>query len=311
MQIDRRRFVKQAGGASIGLLMSSLGVNDFAGSKEPDKLTILHTNDLHGKLERFPQDAGYNAERGGIAGLSGLIAQIRNEIDHCLLFDAGDIFGRTPCFEMYKGEPEIKAMSLMGYDACTIGESDLSAGFENLANQLKYANFPVINANYDFEGTAMQNKIMPYKIFERGNRKVGVTGVGIDLKNLIPDNIYSNKMYKDPIQNANIQATYLRKQGCDLIICLSHLGDKYDDGRICDEILAKESYEIDLIIGGHTHKFFDKPTTYKNKKGNDTSITQAGWGGLQLGRLDYSFSRSRNKNLWQSHTVVLRKKTKE
>ena len=132
------------------------------------------------------------------------------------------------------------------------------------------------------------------------------------MNRLVPDNLSGNTKYLDPVENANRTATFLKKEkGCDMVICLSHLGYKYSDNRISDIILAKESENIDLILGGHTHTFMDAPDTYKNKNGSDVLVNQVGWAGIQLGRLDFEFSKSTKKNLTKSHTVVVSKKTRE
>ncbi len=90
-----------------------------------------------------------------------------------------------------------------------------------------------------------------------------------------------------------------------------HLGDKYEENKVSDEILAKESYDIDLIIGGHTHRFFSQPRKYRNRKGGDVLVNQVCWGGIQLGRLDYIFSGNSRKNWSKAHTVVVTRKTSE
>jgi 5'-nucleotidase len=192
-----------------------------------------------------------------------------------------------------------------------MGNHDFDAGIENFATQLAHANFPVIICNYDFTGTAMENKSIPYKIFNKGNFKIGVLGIGIELQGLVPENLYGKTIYKNPIESANTTAALLKKQGCDMIICLSHLGDKYEDNKVSDEVLAKECYDIDLIIGGHTHRFFNEPRKYINKKSGDTLVNQVGWAGIQLGRLDYKFEHKKNKNLLKANTVVVERKTRE
>src|SRR5687767_9626409 len=145
------------------------------------KLTVLHTNDVHSRIDPFPMDGGANQGLGGVAARAEIIKKIRGEEEHVLLLDAGDIFQGTPYFNIYKGEPEIKAMTAMGYDACTIGNHDFDAGMENLATQLtRNASFPMLVSNYDFSGTEMENKTIPYKIFRKGKLKIGVFGVGIE-----------------------------------------------------------------------------------------------------------------------------------
>jgi 5'-nucleotidase len=303
----RRKFLKNGLLASASFAAPAiLKANRFY--KENDlKLTILHTNDVHSRLEPFPQDGSPNAGLGGVAARGEVIKNIRNTTEHILLLDAGDIFQGTPYFNLYKGEPEIKAMSMMGYDAATIGNHDFDGGLDNLALQLNHANFPLLNCNYNFINTPMQGKTLPYKIFEKGELKIGVLGVGVELQGLVPENLYGNTIYEEPITKANEKAEFLKKQGCDFVICLSHLGDKYQDDKVSDEILAKQSFYIDLIIGGHTHRFFKEPRKYYNKLGGDVIVNQVGWGGINLGRLDYVFSGKKRNKLTKSHTVILGK----
>jgi 5'-nucleotidase len=256
-------------------------------------------------------DGSRNQGMGGVAARAAVISAIRKEKPQVLLLDAGDIFQGTPYFNMYQGEPEIKAMRMMGYDAATMGNHDFDAGMENFATQLSKAGFPIIIANYDFAGTPMESWYRPYEIFEKGDLRIGVFGLGIELRGLVPENLYGKTIYLPPVETANRMADLLRKKGCDLIICLSHLGDKYDDNKISDAILAAECYDIDLIIGGHTHRFFEEPRKYRNRKAGDTLVNQVGWAGIQLGRIDYSFSGRKQKNLSKAHTVVIGKNTRE
>lgn len=305
--MNRRKFIQQTALTGGAIFTASLA--EAIPVQYP--LTILHTNDVHSRLDPFPMDGSRNQGLGGVAARSAIINDIRSEADHVLLLDAGDIFQGTPYFNLYKGEPEIKAMSKMGYDAATMGNHDFDAGIENFANQLSHANFPIVICNYDFTGTPMEWKYKPYTIIQKGKQKIGILGVGIELEGLVPENLYGKTVYKNPIELANTTAALLKQQHCDFIICLSHLGDKYDENKVSDEILAKESYDIDLIIGGHTHRFFSQPRKYRNRKGGDVLVNQVGWGGIQLGRLDYIFSGNSRKNWSKAHTVVVTRKTSE
>ena len=309
MLTNRRNFLKEsakAGGAIVAGNLMPLDI--FASDEKVDKITILHTNDVHSRLESFPLDGSKNAGLGGVAARAELIKTIRAETEQVLLLDAGDIFQGTPYFNLYKGEPEIKAMSIMGYDACTMGNHDFDGGMENFSNQLIHAKFPVILCNYDVTSTPLESKTIPYKIFTKGNLKIGVLGVGIELKGLVPDNLYGNTIYKNPIECANKTAELLKHKGCDMIICLSHLGDRYFDDKISDEILAKECFDIDLIIGGHTHRLFPEPRKYNNRKGGQTLVNQVGWAGMHIGRLDFSFSKNKKKKLDKVHINSIREK---
>lgn len=309
--LSRKKFIRQAA-MTAGALAAGPSLLEAADYFNPLKLTILHTNDTHSRLEPFPMDGGRNQGLGGVAARSRLISRIREEEEQVLLLDAGDIFQGTPYFNIYKGEPEIKAMSMLGYDACTIGNHDFDAGMENLANQLSgHARFPMLVCNYDFSGTPMENKTEPYRVFKKGKLTIGVLGVGIEGKGLIPDNLFGSTQYQDPVQKANETAGLLKKKkNCDLVICLSHLGNQYKGiDKVSDEILAKESGDIDLIIGGHTHTFLDQPVIYKNKSGNDVVVNQVGFAGLILGRLDFEFTKFSGKKLAKSHTISVSQKS--
>ena len=118
---NRRKFIGQATLATAALLTSRTALAGLGGEEGVKKLTILHTNDVHSRLEPFPMDGGRNQGLGGVAARAGLIKQVRNEEQNVLLLDAGDIFQGTPFFNIYKGEPEMKAMAAMGYDAAWMG----------------------------------------------------------------------------------------------------------------------------------------------------------------------------------------------
>lgn len=309
---SRRKFITQSALASAALLSSNSLFAEMQQEAKAKRLTILHTNDVHSRLEPFPMDGSRNQGLGGVAARATLIEEIRKQEAQVLLLDAGDIFQGTPFFNLYKGEPEIKAMAAMKYDAVTMGNHDFDAGLENFATQLQHANFPVLLCNYDFTNTPMEHKYQPYKIFKKGKLKIGVTGVGIEIAGLVPDSLFGNTKYLNPIEKANDVAAKLKKeQGCDMVICLSHLGYKYSSNKVSDIVLAKETENIDLIIGGHTHTFMTAPETYNNKSGSSVLVNQVGWAGIQLGRLDFDFTGVKKNNLAKSHTVVVGKKTTE
>jgi 5'-nucleotidase len=303
--MNRRKFIIQ-GGMTAGAML--LNGSSFASSSS-SKLTILHTNDVHSRLDPFPMDGTRNAGMGGIAARAEIIRNIRAQEENVLLLDAGDIFQGTPYFNIFKGEPEMRAMQMMGYDAGVMGNHDFDAGMENFVKQLAdQGKFPILMCNYGFGQTPMENHFAPYRVFKKGSLRIGVTGVGIELIGLVPESLYGNTVYLDPISNASRTAALLKKEkNCDMVICISHLGDKYSDNKVSDEVLAKESEHIDLILGGHTHRFFDKPREYTNKAGKKVLVNQVGWGGLQLGRLDYDFSGEGGQKLDKNQSILIMK----
>lgn len=311
---NRRSFIRESGLAAASFLVAHPLLYARENVSPPNtRLTILHTNDVHSRLEPFPMDGGANAGRGGVAARAALVRKIRSTDEHVLLLDAGDIFQGTPYFNIFKGEPELKAMQMMGYDAAVMGNHDFDAGIENFADQLsRHARFPIVMCNYDFRSTPMEHRNVPHMVVRKGPLRIGITGVGIELQGLVPENLYGRTVYLDPVKAANEQADYLKtKKKCDLVICISHLGDKYEGNKVSDEVLAKESAHIDLILGGHTHRFFDAPRVYRNKAGEEVIVNQVGWAGLRLGRLDYVFSGVKAKKLEKNQSITIDKKEAE
>ncbi|GIJ95617.1 metallophosphatase [Capnocytophaga stomatis] len=292
--MERRRFIQNIGATSL-----FVGLGGLSLSMKPQnakKITILHTNDTHSHIEPISKNDPRNPNKGGVARRAYLIEKIRQENPNTLLFDAGDIFQGTPYFNFYGGELEFKLMSMLKYDAATIGNHDFDNGLEGLLAQLPHAKFDFLSANYDFKNTIMDGRTKPYKVYVVDGIRVGVFGLGIRLKNLVNKDNYKETVYLDPLEIAQDMERKLRnEEKCDLVICLSHLGYKYNtDEIICDLKIAEETSEIDLIIGGHTHTFLPKPTLVSNKKGNITLVNQVGCFGINLGRIDFYFEQGRN-----------------
>ena len=299
---NRRDFLKYFVGTSAVLTGFPALSKEVLKSKDLSHLTILYTNDLHSRIEPFPTNDPKFANLGGFARRAAVIDSIKKENDNILLLDAGDIFQGTPYFNLYQGELEYKLMSLMQYDATTLGNHDFDLGIENIEKQMPHANFSFINCNYNFSDTCLHNKILPYKVFIKNGIKIGVLGYGIELEGLVDNKMYKNTIYQDPLEIANSTAKLLKNDlDCDYIIALSHLGFKFEEKKISDSSMAPLTENIDLIIGGHTHSFLEHPLKLVNKAGKDVYVTQVGWAGIWLGKLDVYFSYNKKKILHNSN----------
>lgn len=287
---NRRDFLRYMFGAGAVLAGFSALPAEMLQRKGVKKLTILYTNDQHSRIEPFPKNDPKFPDQGGFARRAALIKKIRSEEKNILLLDAGDIFQGTPYFNYYAGELEYKLMSQMGYDAVTIGNHDFDLGLDNISKQMPHANFSFVCANYDFSNTSLNGKVLPYKIFEKDGLRIGVLGLGIELAGLVDKKNYGETKYQDPILKAQTTASLLkREKNCDYVICLSHLGYTYPVKKMCDLDLCAQTNNIDLIIGGHTHTFLDEPKLLANGDKKEIHITQVGWAGIWLGRIDVYF----------------------
>lgn len=299
--MDRKSFLKAIGGGSLAVALApnmmmaeELKILDL---KSANKLTILHTNDQHSRIEPFDASYTKNPNQGGFARRASLIQQIRNQESNVLLLDSGDIFQGTPYFNFFGGELEFKLMSMMKYDASTMGNHDFDNGLEGFSKVLPNAKFPFICSNYDFKNTILDGKTSPYKIFNKNGIKVGIFGVGIQLDGLVGKKQYAETVYSNPIDVAQHYSNFLKNdQKCDLVVCLSHIGYDYKDepNKISDKILAASTENIDIILGGHTHTFLPEPQTFTNRQGKNVLVNQVGWAGLLLGRIDFYFDTNKN-----------------
>jgi len=286
--MNRRKFIQNA-----GVLTSALWANPLSAvwAGEALKLTILHTNDTHSRIEPFPANHNKYPGMGGIAKRASLISQIRKEEKNVLLLDAGDFFQGTPYFNFFGGEAEIKALSALQYDVVTLGNHDFDAGLSGLIKQLPHANFQIVSANYLFEEQSLNEKIKPYTIIQKGKLRIGIFGLGVKLDGLVPAKLYGSTRYQEPISVAREMVQTLKNKQVNYIICLSHLGYEYDYERVSDKHLATQVDGIDLIIGGHTHTFLQEPTVVTNPiSGHQTIINQVGFAGINLGRIDVFFT---------------------
>jgi 5'-nucleotidase len=290
--MNRRKFIQNFSLGSGSVLLSFSSFGQLISKEKSSKITILHTNDTHSNIDPFPINHAKYPGMGGVSRRHALIQQIRKEEEHVLLLDSGDIFQGTPYFNMFGGELEMKLMTEMGYDAATMGNHDFDIGLEGFKKAKQHAKFPFLCANYDFSDTILKGEIKSYEIFQKDDLRIGVFGIGIDLNGLVAENNYQKTKFLNPISRAERIAKVLKQKGCDLVICLSHLGYEYaDETKISDRKLAQQTSHIDLILGGHTHSFLEKPTIEKNKKGQNVLINQVGYAGLYLGRIDIDMKK--------------------
>lgn len=295
--MERRNFIKKTAASSALVGMGSLAMNSCASDKAKH-ITILHTNDVHSHIDVFPKSHSRYPNLGGLARRAVLVETVRKENANTLLLDAGDIFQGTPYFNFYGGELEFKLMSKLKYDAATIGNHDFDNGLNGLYAQLPHAKFELLCANYDFTNTLMNGHTKPYQTYIRDGIKIGVYGLGIQLSGLVTKQLYKETVYLDPYEIAVDAERILKdEEKCDLIICLSHLGYQYDsrENRPDDVTLAAKTSHTDLIIGGHTHTFLDKPTIVKNKNNREILVNQVGCFGIKVGRIDFYFDHLKNK----------------
>ncbi|MDT0649615.1 bifunctional metallophosphatase/5'-nucleotidase [Autumnicola edwardsiae] len=292
--MKRRNFIWQTSAATAFVGIGGLSSLSFKPAARKH-ITILHTNDVHSHIEPFGPNDPRNANMGGVARRATLVEKIRRENPNTLLFDAGDIFQGTPYFNFYGGELEFKLMSKMKYDAATIGNHDFDNGIDGLYAQLPHADFNFISSNYDFSNTVLDGHTLPLQVFTKDGVKIGIFGLGIELEGLVNRKLYKETKYLDPVETAQEMTRRLKEdEQCDLVVCLSHLGYKYNGNKISDLKLARETENIDLIIGGHTHTFLDKPTIETNKAGKKVLVNQVGCYGLYLGRIDFYLDSNNN-----------------
>ena len=298
--MNRRKFIYNSSLASL----SVMGLKSCNLNSRNLRITILHTNDVHSQIEPFPSNHNLYPNKGGFAKRASLFKELVKINPNTLIFDAGDIFQGTPYFNFFQGELELSLMKKMGYNAATIGNHEFDAGLKTLKKNILNNDFQFISSNYDFTNTELEGLIDKFKIYNKGGIKIGVFGLGIKLKGLVNPLLYGETKYNDPVEIANDLSTKLKyENGCDLVICISHLGHQYQNDKISDTELAKLTSNIDLIIGGHTHTLLKEPLILNNYLGEEVIINQVGSSGVFVGKIDFNFTNN-NKNIDKSIVEV-------
>lgn len=272
------------------MLLSLLCSNSIAQEKGgKSTLVILHTNDTHSQIT--PYTSENEIELGGYERREVYIKRVRGENPNLLLLDAGDFSQGTPYFTIFKGDVEIELMNALGYNAATLGNHEFDNGLEELARRCKNAKFDIVCTNIDFTGTPVEGLVKRYAIFERGGKRIGVMGTTTSLKGLVSSRSYAGIKWMHPYDILNKTALELKnKEGCDIIILLSHTGYSGSENQNpSDDLIAQNTENIDIIIGGHSHTYIEEPATYKNKMGRDVLVVTAYEKGSYVGRLDIDF----------------------
>lgn len=254
--------------------------------QEKVNLRIVHTNDTHSCIVPISPNLSdtAQADKGGFIRRAALIRGCRMEDRDLLLFDSGDFSQGSAYYNLYKGEVEVSLMNEMKYDAATIGNHEFDFGLENMARIFRMADFPIVCANYHVEGTVLEGLVKPYIILERKGVKIGVFGLGTQLEGMVSAENYKGVTYEDPIAAANRVAAYLKKEAhCDLIVCLSHLG--WDIDGIDDTELVPSTHYIDVVLGGHSHTYFENPIVMRDADGKNVYCNQMGKNGRYVGTL--------------------------
>lgn len=275
------------------LVTAVLAVTVFAGAfAQGKRLVILHTNDTHSCIYPLNKHLADTllAGRGGFIRRAVMVGEERKEHPNLLLLDSGDFSQGSPYYTLYKGDVEVGLMNLMRYDAATIGNHEFDFGVENMARLFKMADFPVVCANYDFTGTALEGIVKPYVVLKRDGLRIGVFGLSPELDGLVLAELCAGVKYNDPVKAANdVAKTLKEKEKCDIVICLSHLGWKL--AGLDDTELMSQLRNVDIVLGGHSHTYFTDMEYVKDLDGREIPNDQNGKHGIYVGKIVVDFDR--------------------
>lgn len=277
----------------LTILAIALTVTVTAAAKGK-QLLILHTNDTHScVLPLNPNLADTMlAGRGGFLRRAAMIDEMRKEDKNLLLLDSGDFSQGSPYYTMFKGDVETELMNIMGYDAATIGNHEFDFGLDNMARIFRKAKFPIVCANYDFTGTPVEGLVKPYVIIKRKGIKIGIFGLSPKLDGLVMASTCAGVKYYDPIKTANEVADKLKNgEKCDVVICLSHLG--WDEAGLNDMQMMEHTRNIDLVLGGHSHSYFQTLNYVRNLDGREIPNDQNGKHGIFVGKITLNLQKAK------------------
>lgn len=264
----------------------------FTFAQNSHTLFLAHTSDTHSCVEpispHFSDTA--QADKAGYIRRATMIAQLRQTCPNLLLLDCGDFSQGSVYYNLFKGEVEVSLMNRMGYDAGAIGNHEFDFGLENMARLFRMAQFPIVCCNYDFRGTPCEGLVRPYYIIERAGVRVGILGVGPKLSGLVAKKCYGKTKFRNPVKYAQAVVDYLRnEQNCDLVVCLSHLG--WVSGPLGDEAFISNTSGIDVVLGGHSHTYFQEPRMVKNRLGQDVYVSHMGKNARYVGLMEMAVEK--------------------
>lgn len=273
----------------IALFCATLTVS----AQKTKTLEILHTNDTHSCILPLNPNLADTllAGRGGFLRRIAMIEQERKTNPDLLLFDSGDFSQGSPFYTLFKGDVEVELMNRMGYDAVTIGNHEFDFGLDNMARIFRAAKFPVVCSNYDFTGTPLQGIVKPYVIIKRGGLRIGVFGICPPMDGLVDAAKCEGVKYLDPIKTADDVARMLKyDKKCDLVVCLSHLGWIVNQN-VDDHKMVRGNHDIDVVLGGHSHTFFETLQYVENADGKKIPDDQNGKNAIFVGKLLLTMQR--------------------
>ena len=278
------------------LLMLSMSTQ----AQKQRQLLILHTNDTHSCIMPLSEQLADTmlAGRGGFLRRIAMLNEERKKNPDLLYFDSGDFSQGSPYYTLFKGDVEIGLMNQMGIDASTIGNHEFDFGLENMARIFRMANFPILCSNYDFTGTELEGLVKPYTIIKRKGVKIGVFALDPQMEGLVSEKNYGKIRYLDPATCANKMVQLLKKQKkCDLVICISHLGwdetpQEQRAGRAeCDNSAIAKTRGIDLVLGGHSHTYFEELHYITDLDGRQVPVDQNGKHAIYIGRMTVTMQK--------------------
>ena len=273
------------------LLISILLAFASVGMAQPKQLVILHTNDTHSTI--FPLNVNLadtlKAGRGGFMRRVAMLNEERKKEPELLLFDSGDFSQGSPYYTLFKGDVEVGLMNQMRYDAVVIGNHEFDFGLDNMARIFRMAKFPILCANYDFTGTPVEGLVKPYVILKRKGMKIGVFGLSPAMEGLVDTAKCHGVKFLDPIVVAKDMVRTLKQRRCDLIICLSHLG--WHIRGIDDKLVIENTEGLDLVLGGHSHSFFEQLQYAKDPSGKNVPVDQNGKHAIFVGKMKLEMTK--------------------
>ena len=269
------------------------------------EVTLLHTNDFHGRLE--PDSSG----RGGSAYIAGLVDSIRDDVGagNVALLDAGDVYFAAPAIsQLVMGESTIAVYNMMGYDVAAFGNHEFDKGQTELAARVAQSDFPWLGANVVLEGTKwdLPAWAQPYELLEVGGITLGVLGLaGEETPEVTLLGTTDGLVFKGLTETILHYYDEVMARA-DAMIVLAHMGTAdsgpYQGLTTVAQELIDAGKPVDLMIGGHQHQALMAPVYV-----GDTAIVSAGYYGRWLGQIDVSIAPTTKKltvSSYQLHTVT-------
>jgi len=306
--ISRRQFFRKNILGMAAFFFPSVRTEFSSPKSQFRRLVILYGYGLRSNLNLNLVPQGEDKRIRLLAARARWVDRIRAEGHTVIYIDGGDLISPDLETDFLNHTPELLFLKEIKCDAIIPGEFELALGIDRWEKIAAENKFFWLACNYFIQSLPLQNYVKPFLVLNRGGIRIGITGVGMEGKGIITTEDEAKIEFMHPLHSLNNAGTYLKRRGCEIVICFLHGMNDFSEGSIKEIMSTKEIQNIDLVIGCHGKNSFTNPRLYTNKFGKNILYIQLLGQDNYLGRIDLFLpEKGGNKTLSFNEILTIKK----